>query len=81
MIQDVGRFLHLHHERGSARRQIILRSDASEYPIDYANSSRIRRNKAPGLSHENNKRHLSEICRLARHVRTSKYDHLHFIVR
>ncbi|OQB00693.1 MAG: hypothetical protein BWY25_01690 [Chloroflexi bacterium ADurb.Bin222] len=52
VIENRGRFHHLHHECGLSRRQLVGGTDAREDAIRYADLRRVRRHKTADLRHQ-----------------------------
>ena len=73
-VQDVGRLLHLDHERRLAARDVVGRADAREDAIDDRQLGAARRHERPGLRHQAEERRLPQVGRLAAHVRAGEDD-------
>ena len=76
VIENGRRLQHLDHERRLARREVVLKPDAREDPVDDADGCRLGGNEAADLRHQRDDRNLTDESRLARHVRTGKHDDL-----
>ena len=74
VVQDVGRLLHLDHERRVTAGDVVRRTDAREDAIDERNLRRAGRNERTGLRHDGEQRRLPQIRRFPAHVRAGQ-DH------
>ena len=68
VVDDVRRFVHLHHEGRLAAREIVVRADPGENAIDQADLRARRRDEAADLRHQDDQRHLPDVGRFPGHV-------------
>src|SRR5437763_7681679 len=54
VVDNVGRFIHLHHERRLSPAKIIARADPGENAIDQSELCAFRRDETPNVSHQYN---------------------------
>ena len=73
-VQDVGRLLHLHHERRLTAGDVVGRPDAREDAVDDRHLGVFRRDERADLREQGDERRLSQVGRLAAHVRPGQ-DH------
>ena len=73
--QNVRHLVHFHHKRRLAARQIVGCADTGKNAIHNSDFSAFRRNKTAHMRHQRDKRHLTHISALARHVRASNDEH------
>ena len=73
--EDVRHFVHLHHERGLAACQVVRCADARKDAVNDADFGRVSRNKAAHMRHQRDKRYLTHVCALARHIGASDDQH------
>ena len=62
--------LHLDEKRGSSSRQVVPRADAGEHAVKDSEAHRRRRHERAHMRHHRNGRDLTDVRRLAGHVRT-----------
>ncbi len=70
VAENVGHFLHFHHEGTLAGGNIIAGADAGENPIHRRENGAPSRDERPHLRHDGEHRHLPHVGGLARHVRS-----------
>ena len=73
IVENPGRFDHLHHESGLSVNQIVRRSDTGEDAIRQSEHRLFCRNKSTHLAENTDQGSLPNVGRFTRHVRTS--DH------
>ena len=73
VVEDVGRFDHLHHKGRLPAVDLIRCADAGEDAVDDADLRRFCRHKAANLGHERDQSRLAEEGALARHVRPCQH--------
>ena len=78
VVQNVRRLVHLHHEGRVPLGEIVACADAGENPVCHADARRGGRDPASRLGHHGEQTHLSQVGRLAGHVRTSNDPHTFF---
>src|SRR2546425_662385 len=66
--KDAGDFAHFNEEGGAAASEIVTSADAREDAVGEWEFGLARRNERTHLRHENDKRGLTKISRLASHV-------------
>ena len=71
-----GRLLHFDHERRLAARDVVRCAHAREDSIDDSEFGLTRRDERPGLRHQRDERRLSQVRRLAAHVRAGQHHEL-----
>ena len=68
VVENVGGFVHLDHERRFAPRELVRRADAREDAIEDAQSRGGGRDETAGLIEQHDQRDLPKIGRLAAHI-------------
>ena len=76
IVEDVGGFLHFHHECGAAARQIVARSDAREDAVHHADFGGRGGNERAHLRHDDDEGHLADIGGFSGHVRAGDNQEL-----
>jgi len=76
VMEDGGDFAHFDEESGAAAGEIIGSTDAGEDAVGDGQLGLARGNEGTHLSHENDKRGLAEVGRLAAHVGASDEEKL-----
>lgn len=68
VVENVGGFVHFHHEGGVAAGKFVAGSDAGEYAVDEADVTRFRRDPGTYLGHEGDQGDLPDVGRFSGHV-------------
>ena len=75
-VEDVRGLLHLDHEGRLAARDVVRRADARVDAIDQPELGVARRHERAGLGQQRQQRDLTQVRRLAAHVRPGEHDEL-----
>src|SRR4028119_809072 len=79
MIKDIGRFVHLYHERRLTCSEVIDRTNASENAIAYPQPCRRRRDKTPRLCHQLYQSHLPQIATLPTRIWSCENNQIRWV--
>src|SRR5580700_10801753 len=75
VVQDVGRFGHLDHERRAAARQIVPRADTREDSVERSDRGALRRHEAADVRQDDDQGGLTHVRRLSAHVGSRDDQH------
>ena len=75
IVEDVGRFGHLHHERRAAAGQVVAGADAREDAVDRSEHGALGRHEAAHVRQQHDQRALAHVGALAAHVRAGDHQH------